>query len=182
MKSFSRFLNRIANWRVFVLLAAIYVIFPAYLLKNAEQKINELSGKEVGVIDLTMGFNPQRSLQMVADYSSEARLYYATTEMTTDVLYPLVYAFFFGLMLSLLYRNSPYRWVNIIPFITMLADYLENVQIITLLKSFPEQSTNVAAMLEVIKLFKWLSFASIILLVLSGCIMRLAGKWKPRAA
>ncbi|MCC7028870.1 MAG: hypothetical protein IT257_01095 [Chitinophagaceae bacterium] len=182
MKSLSRFLCRIAHWKTLLLFALLYSVFPAYLLKNAEQKINALSGKSVGVIDLTLGFNPQRSLQMVADYSEEARKYYTFTELTTDMVYPPVYAFFFAIMLSLLYRNSPYRWVNVMPFGTMLADYLENIQIISLLKNYPQQSSNMAAMLEVIKLFKWLSFGSVILLVLTGGVLRLSGKWKRSAA
>lgn len=182
MNSLSRLLYRIAHWKTLLLFALLYIVFPAYLLKNAEQKINALSGKTVGVIDLTFGFNPQRSLQMVADYSEEARNYYASTELTTDIVYPLVYAFFFAIMLSMLYRNSPCRWVNVIPFVTMLADYLENIQIISLLKNYPQQSSNMAAMLEVIKMFKWLSFGCVILLVLTGGVLRLSGKWKQSAA
>ena len=176
MKALSRFLNRIANWKTLLVFLVLYLLFPAYILKNAEQRINELAGKTVGVIDLTFGFDPQRSLQMVADYGDQARAYYVNTEMTADVVYPVVYAFLFGLLLSLLYRNTQYKWVNTIPFVTMLADFGENINIIMLLKNYPEQSANVAAMLEVIKLFKWITFGVILLLILAGLIMLLVNK------
>ena len=58
LRSFTRFLNRIASGKSLLFLALLYVIFPAYLLKHAEQKINSLAGREIGIIDLTFGFHP----------------------------------------------------------------------------------------------------------------------------
>lgn len=182
MKALTRFLNRIAFGKTVLWFAILYILFPAYLLKNAEERINALAGKKVGVIDLTFGFDPQRALQMVADYGDEARAYYAKIEMTIDVVYPVVYAFLFGTILSLLYRHTQYKWVNAIPFVTMLADFIENINIVMLLKNFPEQSVNIAAMLEVIKLFKWISFGVIMLLIVCGLIMKLMKKGNAHAS
>jgi len=165
MKMLSDFINRIANWKSLLIFLALYVSFPAYFLKNAEAKINELSGKTVGIIDLTMGFNTKQTLQMVADY--------AQTEMTTDVAYPLVYAFFFAIVLTLVYRKTAYARINLLPFLAMLFDYAENVNIITLLRSFPEQSATVATLCEVFKWLKWLVFGAIILLIVAGLVARL---------
>jgi|GEM_PF-427455 len=173
MKMLSDFINRIANWKSLLIFLALYVSFPAYFLKNAEAKINELSGKTVGIIDLTMGFNTKQTLQMVADYGDAARAYYAQTEMTTDVAYPLVYAFFFAIVLTLVYRKTAYARINLLPFLAMLFDYAENVNIITLLRSFPEQSATVATLCEVFKWLKWLVFGAIILLIVAGLVARL---------
>lgn len=178
MKSFSRFLHRIAGWKLFMMCCVLYLLFPAYILKNAEQKIDALAGRKLGVIDLTIGFDPQRTLAMVAGYGDEARAYYAQTEMTADVAYPIVYAFLFGILLSMLYRHTTWKWVNVIPFVTMFADFSENVFIIYLLQQYPSQSVNVAAMLEIVKLFKWMSFAFMMLLVVVGLIMRIPGLQK----
>ncbi len=70
MKKLSDFLNRISNWKTLLITFAIYMVFNLVLLKNAESKINELTQKTVGVIDLTFGFNPPKTLQMIADYGS----------------------------------------------------------------------------------------------------------------
>ncbi len=178
MKTLSNFLNRIASWKSLVIFLALYMIFPAYLLKNAESKIVALAGKPVGIIDLTFGFNPQKTLMMVADYGDNARSYYALTEMTTDILYPLVYAFLFGIILTLLYRGSSRSWVNTLPFVCLLFDYLENITIIILLKTFPQQSPTIATLCELFKLLKWLVFAAIILLVLLGLISKVTKRTK----
>lgn len=82
MKALSQFLDRIANSKLLFLLLIIYAIFPSYILKNAVKKINQLAGKTIGVIDLTVGFNPQKTLQMVADYGDEALDYISNPKVS----------------------------------------------------------------------------------------------------
>jgi hypothetical protein len=179
MKTLSQFLNRIANAKLLILLFLIYAIFPAYFLKNAEEKINQLAGKKIGVIDLTIGFNPQKTYQMVADYGDEARAYYAQTEVTTDVIYPIVYALLFGVILTLLYRNKaykPFSWINLLPFVALIFDYLENICIVSLLQNYPSQSLNTATFCEVFKMLKWVSFGISVVLILYGLIRLLLTK------
>jgi len=171
MTTLINFLDRIANWKSLLLLLAIYISFPAYWLKNAETNMNRLAGKPVGPIDLTVGFNPTRTLQMVADYGPEARAYYAQTELTADVAYPIVYSFLFAVILTLLYRNKPYKpfaRVTLLPFASLIFDYLENATIVTLLTSFPSQSVTVAVFCEVFKLAKWLSFGLAVVFIFYG--------------
>lgn len=176
MKALSLFLDRMANWKLLLVIFAVYVVFPSYLFKNAETKMNALSGKTLGVIDLTIGFTPERTLQMVEAYGPEARAYYASVETTIDVVYPLVYSVLFGIILSLLYRRKPYKpfaFVNLLPFVVLFFDYLENLTIVHLLNSYPEQSMSVATLCELFKLLKWLSFFVVILLVIYGLLKQL---------
>jgi hypothetical protein len=185
MKILSQFLERIANGKLLILLFLIYAIFPAYFLKNAEEKINQLAGKKIGVIDLTLGFNPQKTLQMVADYGDEARAYYAQTEMTMDVIYPIIYALLFGIILTILYRNKaykPFSWINLLPFVALIFDYLENICIVSLLQNHPSQSLNVATFCEVFKMLKWVSFGISVVLILYGLIRLLLTKFSKNTA
>jgi hypothetical protein len=181
METLYRLLNRISNWKTLLVLMAAYVVFPAYILKNAETTINELTGKPIGPIDLTFGFNPERTLQMVADYGDTARAYYARGEMTMDVIYPIIYAFLFGVILTLLFRNKPYRpfkYINVLPFWMMLFDFFENTFIVLLLYRYPEQSLVLATCCEIFKLLKWLTLLPIVLAVLYGLIKLI---FKPQA-
>ena len=178
MKKLSTLLERFSSWKTLVALIVIYMVFNAYLLKNAESEIRALAGKSVGIIDLTFGFNPDKTLQMVEDYGDAARAYYAKIEMTTDVAYPIVYTLLFGIILSLLYRNTSYSWVNIVPLACLLFDLLENVTIVTLLSNYPEQSSTVAALCEIFKLLKWISFGLVILLVIFGAVVRIKSRIK----
>ncbi|WP_298353540.1 hypothetical protein [Runella sp.] len=180
MNALSLFFDRIANWKVLLLIIAIYISFPAYFLKDAETRINILAGKTLGPIDLTMGFTPERTLQMVAEYGDEARAYYATVESTIDLVYPITYAFLFGVILTLVYRKKrykPFPYVNILPFVALIFDYLENITIVTMLKSYPDQSIVVASLCEFFKLGKWLTFAITIVLIIYG-LLKMVPKMK----
>lgn len=172
MNALYNFLNRLANTKTLLLLLVLYVSFPAYWLKNAEDTINQLAGKPVGPIDLTFGFNPQRTLTMIADYGPAARIAYAQIELTTDLIYPLVYSLLLALMLTMLFRNKPNRLFVVLPFFTLLFDYLENAAIVTLLYTYPTQSTGVAVLCELVKLAKWLSFGIAIGLIGYGLILK----------
>jgi hypothetical protein len=174
------FLNRIASWKSLLIFLAVYLFFNGFILKNTENKINQLAGKPVGIIDLTLGFNPQRTLMMVGDYGDESRSFYSTVEMTTDLIYPIVYAFLFGITLTLLYRKSSYAWVNILPFICLLFDYFENINVIILLRTYPQQLLTVAVICEIIKLAKWIIFGSVVLLVIIGLVSLLINRVKQK--
>ena len=71
-----------------------YMLFNGLLLPRAEQAINDLAGKKVGIIDLGMNLSTAQVEQQVADYGPAGRALYRRTEMTTDIIYPLAYAFF----------------------------------------------------------------------------------------
>lgn len=179
MTTLTNFLDRIANWKLLALLLILYLSFPAYWLKNAEATINQLAGKPVGVIDLTIGYDPARTLRMVADYGPPARAYYAQTELTADVAYPVVYSLLFAVILTLLFRNKAYRpfqWVTLLPFAVLLFDYLENAAIVGLLTTYPAQSPTLAVWCEVAKSGKWLSFGLVMLLMLYGLFRLILSK------
>ena len=182
MTAFINFLNRMANWKTLVFLLLLYISFPSYWFKNAETTINKLAGKPVGPIDLTFGFNPTRTLQMVADYGPEARAYYARTELTTDLIYPIVYSFLLAVILTMLFRNKPYKpfaWVTLLPFASLVFDYLENATIVTMLNTYPNQSVSMAVPCEVFKLLKWLSFGLTIGFILYGLYQSVSPRVSP---
>ena len=167
------FLNRISNWKTLVGLILLHILFPAVLFRNAEEKINALAGKKLGPIDLTFGFNPNRTLQMVEDYGDAGRAYYKQVIMIVDSAYPIVYALLFAVIITLIYRkllHAPVYYLNLVPFFVMIFDFLENFAIISLLRHYPEQSLFIATLCEVFKLLKWLFFGLVLFLVLYGLI------------
>ena len=176
MSTFITFLHRLASWRSLAVVAALYLVFPAYLLKNAENRINALSGKQVSIIDLTMNYDTERTRQYLADYTPEARAYYAEVEATVDVAYPLVYAFLFAIILALLFRTSRFgvpAWVVLVPFVALLFDYAENLFIYQLLTRYPDISEGLLVACETAKLLKWLTVLIIVGLLLYGIGRRL---------
>ena len=182
MKTFISFLERIASFKSLAILTVIYLSFPAYFLKNAETKLNELSGKPITIIDLTMGYNPVRTISLLQDYSPEARIYYATVESTIDVAYPIVYAFLFAIILVLLYRNKRFgisSWVYLLPFVMLVFDYIENFYIVKLLTQTDSFFGPNILPCELAKLIKWSIFFIILLLIING-LLRNTMAWLSR--
>lgn len=110
---------------------------------------------------------------MLVDYGPAARAFYARAELTVDLMYPLVYSLLLMVLLTMLFRHKPNRRFNTLPLLTLLFDYLENAAIITLLMSYPTQSTGVAIVCELAKLGKWLSFGGTIALIVYGLVLRI---------
>jgi hypothetical protein len=93
--------------------------------------------------------------------------------LTLDIIYPIVYAMLFAIILTMIYRkliNGPVMYLNLIPFIALLFDYLENVTIVLMLTHYPEQSIAMATLCELFKLIKWLVFILILFLIIYGLI------------
>jgi hypothetical protein len=179
MSQLTAFINRIANWKTLIGLFFLTILFPAVLFKNAENKINSLAGKDIGIVDLTFGFNPQHTLDMVAAYGEEGRAAYKKAIISLDFIFPIFYAFLFAVAITLVYRpmiHGPVRYLIMIPFMAMTFDFLENLAILALISYYPEQSVFMAILCEIFKLFKWLFFALSLFLVFFGLIRSMIRK------
>lgn len=179
LSSLSTFLYRIASWKTLVPLVSLYVLFPAYILKNLSSRMDALAGRPVGPIDLLFGYDPARIQQMVAGYGPEGRAVYAQGELTADIAYPIIYSLLLCIILSLLFRNRPYapfRLVNIVPLAILLVDLIENTCIVYLLKSYPTTSVAVASVCSALTNLKWAVFAVALGLVLYGLLRLVTGR------
>ncbi len=178
LRSLSTFFYRIASWQTLLLALLLFVPFPAYFLKTLEERMNALAGQAIGPIDLLVGYTPAKIQQMVAAYGPEGRAIYARGELTTDIIYPVIYSSLLCLILSLLFRNRPYapfRFVNTLPLAILLLDLLENACIVYLLTDYPTTSVTVASLCSVITNLKWAVSVVVIALTLYGLIRRMIG-------
>ena len=173
MYPISNYLQVLANRKYLLIFLLVFLSFPLYFFKNVQSRIDELNGGATTAIDITFGFNPQRTLNAVAGYTDAARAFYARTEMTTDLVYPMVYAFLFGIILTMLFNGQSMVRAQLLPFLSMLFDYAENICIVSLLYSYPQQSLYLATFCEIFKMLKWISLASVFVFFLYGLFMKL---------
>lgn len=176
LRDLSNYLYKIASWKTLLPAILLYVPFPAYFLSNLEATINRYAGKAIGPIDLLM-FNtePARILDMVDMYGPEGRQVYAEGELLYDTIYPLIYTFLLCIILSVIYKNrvaKPFDLVNTLPFLFLWTDYLENICIITLLRTHPDTSLTVAAICAILSAVKWGGFFVSLVLILYGLLRR----------
>jgi hypothetical protein len=144
-----------------------------------------LQGDQGGVLplDLMLFASPEKIFSMIARYGTYNLVFYRNVELTVDIIYPIVYLFFFGLLISWLFQRgfsstSPMRKYNIMPRGAWFFDLLENIVIVTLLSLFPQQPTALAWLLVFLGTVKWMFAGASILLILIGFIMALRNKFK----
>tara|TARA_R110002049_G_scaffold306408_1_gene504802 strand:- start:191 stop:649 length:459 start_codon:yes stop_codon:yes gene_type:complete len=81
--------------------------------------------------------------ELFISLGENGRLTYLTNQIPVDMIYPLLFGLSYCLILGYFLKklnklNSPYIYLCVIPIIAGIADYLENIGIIIMLKNYPE--------------------------------------------
>jgi hypothetical protein len=103
----------------------IFVLFP--LTKRHYKDITTLDGNPWGFTvadaNATLGRMTEQQLRV-----------YRTQELLTDLLFPLVYGLGFAVAMVLLarYAGAP-RWLVFLPLAAALADYVENLSVVSMI-------------------------------------------------
>jgi hypothetical protein len=174
-----RFYKWTKGWLVLVLLV-LDVFFSGFLLPLIQGIMQDGQGG-VTPLDLMMFSTPAEIFAMIARYDIA---FYRSVEITVDIIYPIVYLFFFGLLISWLFQrgyasNSPMRKLNVLPVGAWFFDLLENITIVSLLSLYPNsQPTGLAWVLIILTHIKWLFAGATILLILIGLVMAIKNKFK----
>jgi hypothetical protein len=174
----ARFYQWTKGWLVLVLLV-LDGFFAGFLLPLMQ---GMMQGGQGGVtpLDLMMFKTPAQIFEMIGRYDIA---FYRLVELTVDIIYPIVYLFFFGLLISWLFQrgyasNSPMRKLNVMPLGAWFFDLLENIAIVSLISLYPSQPTGLAWVLIILTHIKWLFAGASILLILIGLVMAIKNKFK----
>jgi hypothetical protein len=180
----NRFYKWTKGWLIFVFFL-LDAFFSGFLLPLVQAM---LQGDKGGVqpLDLMLFATPQRIFGMINEYGEYGRPFYRSVELTVDIIYPIVYLFFFGLLISWLFQRgfastSPMRKYNIMPLGAWFFDLLENMVIVILLSIFPSQPTALAWILTLLTTVKWMFAGASILLILVGFVIGIKNKFKIQA-
>lgn len=100
-----------------------------------------------------------------------------------DIVYPIIYLFAFGLLISWLFQrgfspNSPMMKLNVMPLGAWFFDLLENLNIVTMLSMYPSKPVALAWLLFLFSTVKWLFAAASVLLILVGLAMAIKNGFK----
>ena len=84
---------------------------------------------------------------------------YLTSQIPVDMIYPVLFAISYGAVMAYFLKklnklSSPFDYLCVLPIIAGLADYIENIGIISMLNNYPdvtETAVNITTMFSVIK-------------------------------
>ena len=136
------------GWRVIILLIAD-ALMMGYIMPLAGGLLALAANASVMPLDLMFFYTPDQAFAMIEKYGAAGRDLYMNIELTADIIYPIIYTLFYGLLLSWLFQRgfkpeSKMQKYNVMPVGAFLFDMLENVGIVTMLSLYPAQPAAMA--------------------------------------
>jgi hypothetical protein len=168
-------LARMANGKVLVgLLIAGLAFLPVFQYRN--QKLKALAEKgafseeDSPTLDSDRSYDATIAHELFRKLGHEGRQLYAWTEITLDLIFPIIYSLFLSLLIIYIFQKfsnakSPLS-LAMLPFIAMAFDYGENILIAVMLFAYPQKHSVLALVASLFTKLKWgfivLSFGTIL--------------------
>lgn len=164
--------ERRANWRGF-LLSAVVTLLLTLLVSHAVGP-QDGTAAQTPPFDTRVWYTPEEVYGDLALYTSAQRRSAVVGHLTADLLYPLAYGTFFTLSLIGLYRprlsTSRWRWLPLLPWLSVLADYSENVALSVLFLAYPTRLPGLVVAAAICTAAKW-SIVGLTALALTGGVI-----------
>jgi len=172
-------IKRMSSAKLLLLLALFFIIM--YMLINGQPfGVAEFNERFCGLtpLDQLESYTPQDVCAFMEKLGDSGRIFYARMLLMLDFAFPLAYTLFWSSVLAFLLGkflpcNSKLMYISLLPFAAGLADWLENILILSMLFSYPKIINMVAVLANIMTnvkdLFMWVS----LLLLLLGLLMYL---------
>lgn len=159
-----------------VLLIA-FVFTAGYIMGNAADSMNNAADDPSCSVPLDLqifGASAEEASRILNCMGTEGREIYRTAETREDIFYPFIYSLFFSFTL---FRLSSYctgnikvvRAITALPFAALIADFIENYNIINLISQFPVLNTETVSAYALANKIKWsILFATFFAVALLG--------------
>ncbi len=117
-----------------VYLFMLFVTIPKTMRFSNEMKLLDM---------LPTGYNRDYVNELFRTLGEHGREIYLTNQIPVDMIYPLLFGLTYSLLLAYFLKKlnklkSPFTYLCLLPIIAGIADYLENIGIITMLNSYPD--------------------------------------------
>ena len=176
-----RFYKWTKGWLVLIMLV-LDGFFSGFLLPLIQGMMQDGQGG-VQPLDLMLFATPEKVFSMIERYGEFGRPFYRNVELTIDIIYPVVYLFAFGLLISWLFQRgfapqSKMMMLNVMPVGAWFFDLLENINIVTMLSVYPAKPVALAWLLMALTTVKWAFAGASIVLMLVGLVMAIKNGFK----
>ncbi|MCT4637626.1 MAG: hypothetical protein N4A72_07945 [Bacteroidales bacterium] len=158
-----------------IVLTALFCLFIMYLFPLNQAELNSVSGEEVKSLDSRLSYSFVDVKSVFDTMGEQGRDIYFYITSVIDMIYPVVYGVLFMLILGtvLLNRRSLLRFM---PFITVVFDYAENINTLTLLNRYPEITEAMVQRGSLFTMLKWcgvlLTLGTVVVFVIIRIVRR----------
>lgn len=120
---------------------AVYLVMLFYTIPSVQSFVPEMK-----VFDLMpAGYSHDYAVDLLSSLGASGRDVYLYTQLPLDFIYPALFSISSSLLLAWLYlkrhdEDSRIFTLCLVPMLAGISDYLENIQIVVLLLSYPDIS------------------------------------------
>ena len=142
MKQITKVLEKYATGKKVLSLFILTNVVFLFMLMVTIPKTMEFSNGMKLLDMLPTGYNLDYVNKLFSTLGENGREIYLTTQIPVDMIYPLLFGLTYTLLLAYFLKKlnklkSPFTYLCLLPIIAGIADYFENIGIITMLNSYP---------------------------------------------
>jgi hypothetical protein len=167
-------LDRLSTTQVMLISLGIFLLFSILVLPDQAAKAEVYSG-EAGSPDTSLFYTAEDLYRFAEAYGSEGRTAYIRARFTFDLIWPFVYVAFLLTSISWLLakadlQRGSWKYLNLVPVMGMLFDFLENISASVVLGRYPKTTVLLDHLAGFFTLIKWVLVGGsfIILLFAAG--------------
>jgi len=150
-------------------LVIIEGIVAASVVRGVVQ-ISEVSGG-MSILDASFGYSHSQVLATFEAYGPVGLEAYQTVQLW-DLLHPALYSLLLATLLFMAFRHTRWRWASLLPFAAAALDYAENAFLFIMTATFPDISTDVVAISNVLSIIKRLSLVPALAATVAAVVYR----------
>lgn len=159
MTQFTKTLKSNTSGKKILVLFILTNVVYGFMLMVTIPKTMEFSNGMKLLDMLPTGYNHNYVNELFKTLGENGRETYLTNQIPVDMIYPFLFGLTYCLLLAYLLKKmnklkSPFTYLCLLPIIAGIADYLENIGIITMLNSYPDftpiatKTTNIFTILK----------------------------------
>ena len=161
LKILAGIIDRIATVRVLVVLTLLSILFPIVVFPATGLG-------DVMPLDLYLSYAPGQVYTYLGRLGDNGRIAYARVELTTDLVFPVVYSLGLAVALRMVARkllpSGRLQSLCLFPLLIVIADWCENLSLAVVIHAFPARLDMIV---NVASFFTSLKWALIILVVMT---------------
>ena len=182
MRNILKLIDKYSTGKIVLILFIItQIIYFLMLLYTIPIVTNYANGMDILDLQPT-GFSADYALALLEKLGAKGRDYYLLRQIPLDMIYPFLFGVSYSLLLGYLFKKTNlknnYYFLTLMPLIAGLFDYMENIGIIVMLKSFPNFSSNVANITSLFSILKSISTTIFFTLLVIGLVVVVANRYK----
>ena len=154
LQKLAEMIDRIATVRVLVILTLLSVLFPVVLFPAAGIGDDK-------PLDLYFSYSPDQAYEYLGGLRAKGRSAYARMELTTDLLFPVVYSLALTVVLVMAARrvlppqDSRLQFLCFFPLLIVVADWCENLSLVVVIHAYPDRVDAIVTAASLFTSFKW---------------------------